>query len=204
MLPPPPPPPPPKLVVLLDLDHTLIHMMSSRTMPESASMISEAVVSCRHTTPNGVYADAKIAVRKGCGQMLHELIASGVTVEIVTLNQVGDKVVEAIARSDAPYAEAWRTAGQRVTICRAQGPSNRHVAGCKKLPRAVDPRRDRIVILDDVPEWWCEASRPFVVEAPKFDVFANINSQQDFRAELEYLDNFRMDTLIKLLQEADI
>ena len=50
-------------------------------------------------------------------------------------------------------------------------------------------------MLDDSPSAWCEAARPYVLCAARFDVLASIGTRHELETELRFLANFQADAL---------
>jgi hypothetical protein len=79
-------------VVLLDLDHTLVHMLPAERMPRCLA-IAEALVPVGH--PEVGYHT--IAVRRGAGRLLAALVGrGGIRVRVVTMNRLGALAVLAL------------------------------------------------------------------------------------------------------------
>ena len=155
-------------VVLLDLDHTLLHMLPRVDMPGEAKAISEEIVPL---TLSGrlVSNDYVMAIRRGAGALIKALRDRDVDVRVVTMNLEGVDVCAAIAKSAAPDAAAW--GGLDVVV--VTGPERERNLGEKRLPPNVPddaPARRRLAILDDNRDVWRPELQDYVIKVKPFHV----------------------------------
>eukprot|EP00940_MAST-03C_sp_MAST-3C-sp2_P001476 g1476.t1 len=197
-----------KLVVLLDLDLTLIHMLKRREFPLEASRISERTLQFvvgksipRAKTDSDKLYDLKskcageefsIAIRFGASQLVRVLRNHpDVHVRIVTANVFGKEIVEEIANVDS----AWKGISTFVAWDRSAsgGYKTYQVA---ELPENL-PDLAKIIILDDTVSVWDKCLRPFVWHLKPFNLLTSLSSE-DVRKEKTYLARVLSDVLENL------
>lgn len=190
-----------RIVVLLDLDHTLIHMLRVSKFPIEAKMISELVfqfttndiedldevlrdanltnaVASRMFNKTDAY---KVALRQGSTQLVRVLRDLGVDVRIVTANLFGKHIVRKLTESSP---SVW--GGLRTSVCFRRD----RVDAVKSFALAGLPENagedSKIIILDDNKSVWEPALRKYVWQVRKFDLLKSFN-KSELKKESEYL-----------------
>mmetsp|Transcript_13244 Transcript_13244/g.41887 ORF Transcript_13244/g.41887 Transcript_13244/m.41887 type:complete len:302 (+) Transcript_13244:130-1035(+) len=172
-------------VVVLDLDHTILHMLKKSDMPSNDAGFAEDVVFFAHM---GV--DYAVAVRVGTTSLVRAVKAAGVGVAVVTCNLVADKVMAAIAARCAVF--------DKIPVHVVESREK----GAKSLA-SVGIAARQVVIVDDSLSAWDPVDQELVVEARRFDVLelALLADRDDdeadakLDAELGYLTQTRDDLL---------
>ena len=201
-----PPPPPKRNVVLLDLDHTLVHVLPRDRMPPEAAELSEGIAPM--TVVAGYHdlaGDLSVAVRKGASDLIWMLRNAGdVDLRIVTMNLEGVGVVHAIADALNQAADA-DTTGVAATAARLRalsliwrdlpviviGGEARKRYQATRAPAKFLPADlalsllsdDRLAIVDDTQDCWAHELQGHVVKILPYTVLAD-------HSELERADEF--------------
>ncbi len=195
-------------LVLLDLDHTLIHMLPRHDFPHhcAAHGLADAVVDLDpDPDATGGLVDTqrhRIAVRVGATALLEALVQAKLAVKVVTCNLFGHRIVEKIGASCGP---PW--AALRVVVVTSREPGAKSIRGALEATgtasleegeeRLADFAPDRIAILDDAPEAWCADDLVFVTRVPRYDVQQKHNQGQ-LESEQRCLRHLGCDLLTRL------
>ena len=195
-------------LVLLDLDHTLIHMLPRHDFPHhcAAHGLADNVVDLDpdpDATAGLVDTQRhRIAVRVGATALLEALVRAKFAVKVVTCNLFGHRIVEKIGASCGP---PW--ASLHVVVITSREAGAKSVRGALEATgnaaleegeeRLADFAPDRIAILDDAPEAWCADDVAFVTRVPRYNVQQKHNQGQ-LESEQRCLRDIGRDVLTRL------
>ncbi|KAJ1457874.1 hypothetical protein M885DRAFT_514373 [Pelagophyceae sp. CCMP2097] len=168
-------PPLEKKLCVLDLDHTILHMMKKSEFPTRGPDLSEDVVPFQH---DGV--DYVVALRIGATSLVTAMKDKDVKVVIVTCNLLGHQVMEALAKR----CDVFDNLTINIITSREKG---------AKSLKALDVSYDKVVILDDSKSAWRAADANFVFVADRFHVgdILQADDEDVEDRELGYLTSIR-------------
>eukprot|EP00941_MAST-03F_sp_MAST-3F-sp1_P005271 g5271.t1 len=186
--------------LVLDLDHTIIHMLRLEKWPKPAHRLCEHVVILK-STENVPY---KIGVRKGVGQLLLACLNANIKVCISTCNKLGKEIVDAISKTlkditaRKQEGDAWAKLPVTVVDDKSVGAKSLEDAGVHLsspashttlLGSVVGGKPKTVVIFDDNDVAWKKSEREFVWKVSKFDLLKPLNTRADVHREILYISN---------------
>lgn len=185
-------------VLVLDLDHTILHMLKKSEMPSTEAGFAEDVAYFTHA---GI--DYAVALRIGTTSLVRAMKSNGVCVVVATCNLVADKVMAALAARCDVFADIElhiiesREKGAKSLVGIGLEPRTNSQVRARRLSRPS--RRAQVVIIDDSISAWDPVDQSAVVEAKRFDVTElQVIAEQDEDAlddELGYLLSTKDDLL---------
>lgn len=181
--------------LVLDLDHTILHMLKTSEMPPNDFGLAEDVVQFTHND-----VEYSVALRVGTTSLVRAVKSIGVKVVVVTCNLVAEKVMAALsARCDV-----FEGVPLHVIESREKGAKSTIAVGLAGA--------SRVVIVDDSISAWTQSDQNAVLEAQRYDIveltaLANDDDDEDAEdqvdAQLGYLTQTK-DELLSIFSSPKI